>query len=51
MEIRMHKLDIENKEMLSCMGFIGYISASQKIVLENAMLISNCYYISLNMSI
>jgi hypothetical protein len=26
----MHKLDVENKEMLSCMGFIGYISASQK---------------------
>ncbi len=38
----MHKLDIENKEMLSCMGFIGYINAQQKIVLENATLISNC---------
>jgi hypothetical protein len=32
MEIRMHMLDIENKEMLSCMGFIVYISVSQKIV-------------------
>jgi hypothetical protein len=42
MEISMHMLDIENKEMLSCMGFIGYISVSQKIVLENATLISNC---------
>jgi hypothetical protein len=40
MEIRIHKLDIEN-EMLSCMGFIEYISANPKIVLENATLISN----------
>jgi hypothetical protein len=42
MEIRMHMLDVEKKEMLSCMGFIGYINVSQKIVLENATLISNC---------
>jgi hypothetical protein len=42
MEIMMHMLDIEKKEMLSCMGFIGYISTNQKIVLENATLISNC---------
>jgi len=38
----MHKLDVKNKEMLSCMGFIGYISVSQKINLENATLINNC---------
>jgi len=38
----MHKLDIENKEMLSCMGFIGHISAKQKTILKNATLISNC---------
>jgi hypothetical protein len=42
MEIRMHMLDVKKKEMLFCMGFIGYINASQKIVLENATLISNC---------
>jgi hypothetical protein len=42
----MHMLDVENKEMLSCMGFIGYISASQKTILENATLISNCQYIN-----
>jgi hypothetical protein len=42
MEIRRHRLDVENKEMLSCMGFIGCISANQKIILENAMLINDC---------
>jgi len=38
----MHMLDIENKKMLSCMGFIGFISVSQKVVLKNATLIRNC---------
>jgi hypothetical protein len=42
----MHMLDVEKKDIFSCMGFIGYISASQKIILENAMLINNCQYIS-----
>jgi hypothetical protein len=42
MEIRRHRLNVENKEMISCMGFIGYISANQKIILENGTLISNC---------
>jgi hypothetical protein len=38
----MHMLDVENKEMCSCMGFIGYINVSQKINLENATLINHC---------
>jgi hypothetical protein len=36
------RVHIENKEMLFCMGFIGYIIVSQKIVLKNETLISNC---------
>jgi len=37
----MHRLDVENKEMLSCMGFIRYIRANHKIILGNATLINN----------